>query len=80
MEIVTYPFVNIPAAALATLRSLGHSLVRLKVPVKMPRLLLLSFLIGIESATARAAFVTLGIVESVDQNWPRTGNSQEESP
>lgn len=72
---MTHPFVNIPTAALAALCSLGHPLVCLEVPVEMSRFLLFSFLVGVESTTTSSAFITLGVVESVDQYGPRTGHS-----
>jgi hypothetical protein len=65
--VVTYQFINVPAAVLSALHCIGHSRIHPKMPVEMPSFALFTFLGSKKSPSASPALVWSSFIQRSNQ-------------
>ena len=68
----TYKLVEIPTPMLASLFCLFHSFMDTKVPIHMSRLLLLTLIIRLKSASTLGAWISKTLIEAEDKMRSRS--------
>jgi hypothetical protein len=68
-----YQFIDVPAAMLASLNCIGHSMRGLEVPIHVGSFLLLAFFVGVETSPTLVAGLAKLLVKIEDEMRSRSG-------